>query len=127
MSFIETNNNPLKRTVGDCVIRALSQVTGRDWDTTYIGVITQGFALKDMPSSNNVWGWYLFENGFDRYAVPDTCPKCYTVKDFCRDHPDGTYVLATGSHVVAVIDGDYYDTWDSGEETPVYYWERSKK
>lgn len=125
MSFIETNNNPLKRTVGDCVVRAISLATGKDWDTTYIGVITQGFALKDMPSSNNVWGWYLFKNGFDRFTIPNTCPECYTVKDFCEDHPKGIFVLATGSHVVPVIDGNYYDTWDSGEENPVYYWERS--
>lgn len=125
MSFIETNNNPLKRTVGDCVVRAISLATGKDWDTTYIGVITQGFALKDMPSSNNVWGWYLFKNGFDRFTIPNTCPECYTVKDFCEDHPKGIFVLATGSHVVPVIDGNYYDTWDSGDENPVYYWERS--
>jgi hypothetical protein len=26
--------------------------------------------------------------------------------------------------VVTVQDGKYYDTWNSGNEVPVYYWEK---
>jgi hypothetical protein len=33
-------------------------------------------------------------------------------------------VIGTGTHVVAVIGGDYYDTWDSGEKVVLYYFER---
>ena len=36
--------------------------------------------------------------------------------------PKGTYVLGTGNHVVAVVNGDYYDMWDSGDEIPAYVW-----
>ena len=74
-----------------------------------------------MPSSNSVWSNYLINDGYKRYAIPNTCPNCYTVRDFCEDHPYGTYLLATGTHVVTCIDGDWLDTWDSGDETPVYY------
>jgi hypothetical protein len=49
---------------------------------------------------------------------------CYTIKEFCKDHPIGDYLLGTGSHVVAVLDGNYYDTWDSGSEVPIYYFKR---
>jgi hypothetical protein len=28
---------------------------------------------------------------------------------------------------VAVSDGDYFDTWDSGDEVPVYYFEKDEK
>ena len=122
MSFVLFNSNPDGNYVGDCVIRAISKVTGRDWDDTYIAVAVTGFALKDMPSSNNVWGTYLRWKGFKRYAIPNTCPDCYSVGEFCKDNPRGTYLLATGSHVVAVVDGDYYDIWDSGDEVPIYYW-----
>ena len=38
--------------------------------------------------------------------------------------PDGTYILAMATHVVAVVDGDWLDTWDSGDETPLYYWQK---
>ena len=84
------------------------------------------YYLSDMPSSNNAWGEYLYLNGYRRFIIPDTCPVCYTIKDFCLDHPHGRFLVATGSHVVAVIDGDYYDTWDSGYEIPIYYFEKER-
>lgn len=122
--YIEHNVNPANKRVGDCVIRAISTVLEQDWDSIYIDVILEGFAVKDMPSSNYVWGNYLVKKGFKRIAIPNSCPKCYTVKDFANDHQQGRYVLATGTHVVAVINGNYLDTWDSGDEIPVYYFER---
>lgn len=29
--------------------------------------------------------------------------------------------------MVSVVDGDYYDAWDSGKEVPVYYWHKEVK
>lgn len=78
-----------------------------------------------MPSANNVWGAYLKKLGFSRHIIPEDCSDSYSVSDFAMDHPRGTYLLALASHVVCVIDGDWHDTWDSGAETPLYYWERT--
>ena len=89
-------------------------------------IVLQGFAMKDMPSSNHVWGTYLHEHGFKRYVIPDTCPDCYTVAQFAEDNPVGTYMLAIGTHVVAVKDGNYMDTWDSGNEIPMFYWKKEE-
>lgn len=119
--FIYENLNPEKRVVGDCVIRAIAKLTDKPWEYTYIDVIVQGYNMYDMPSSNEVWSSYLKSQGFYKKVIPNTCPDCYTVKDFCKDHPKGKYLLATGSHVIAVIDGNYYDTWNSGDEIPIYY------
>ena len=124
MSYIFYNPNPQRKLVGDCVVRAVSKVTGQDWEKTYIDLVLQGFIMSDMPSANYVCGAYLASRGFVREVIPNECPDCYTVKNFCEDNPEGTYVLATGSHVVAVIDGDYYDSWDSGEEVPMYMWRK---
>lgn len=124
MSYIEYNPNPSKKLVGDCVIRAITKVTDSDWKSVYMDILLQGYSMNDMPSSNAVWGAYLYSQGFKRAVIPNTCPDCYTVKDFCHDYPRGVYLLATGSHVVAVVDGNYYDTWDSGDEIPIYYWRK---
>ena len=118
------NPNPAGRRVGDCTVRAIAKAVGKDWETVYAGIALQGYCAADMPSANHVWGAYLRANGFVRRIIPDQCPDCYTVSDFCRDHPRGIYVLAISGHVVTVEDGDWFDTWDSGDEIPLYYWER---
>jgi hypothetical protein len=125
--YINYNANPLGKQVGDCVIRAISKVTNQDWETTYSGLSVQGYMMFDMPSANSVWGAYLRKQGFKRHIIPDTCPDCYTVRDFCEEHPNGTYLLALDKHVVAVDSGNYFDTWDSGNESPIYYFERNEE
>lgn len=122
--YIYKNENPKKKTVGDCVIRAISTVTDLSWNSTYLEITMLGLEMCDMPSSNHVWAEYLYRKGYDRQIIPNTCPMCYTIKQFCEDYPIGCYILATGTHVVAVIDGNYYDTWDSGEEVPIYYFRK---
>lgn len=123
MSFVQANPNPRNGRVGDCVIRAITIATNSTWEKVYTELAAYGFAMGDMPSSNAVWGQYLKDKGFKRDIIPDTCPQdCYTIIDFCNDNPNGTYILGTGSHVVAVIDGNYLDTWDSGNEAPIYFW-----
>ena len=126
MSFVFYNPNPAGRFVGDCTIRAICKLTGQDWDTVYAGTAFQGFLRKDMPSGNSTWGSYLKRHGYVMGMVPNTCPDCYTVEDFCRDNPKGKFLLALDGHVVAVVDGDYYDTWDSGKSFPIYYWKKEE-
>lgn len=118
--YIYKNINPNGSNVGDCVIRALSIALNQTWDETYLELMQLGFYLKDMPSANRVWGDYLLQSGFERFQILNTCPFCYTVKDFCNDNPSGTYVLGTGTHAIASIDGNYIDSWDSGNETVLF-------
>ena len=122
--FVQMNPNPLRKTVGDCVIRAISTATERDWDEVYLELMLIGYELKDMPNANEVWGTYLRRNGFTRQNIPNTCPECYTVRDFAADNPIGTFVLGTGTHAICVKQGNYYDTADSGDEVPVYVWKK---
>ena len=120
--WVYYNPNPTGKHVGDCSVRAITKATGEDWDTAYCGISMQGLILKNMPSSNSVWGTYLRRKGFKRKMLPDECPECYTVEQFCEDHPTGLFVVAVQNHVLTVLDGDYYDAWDSGKETPIFYY-----
>lgn len=120
----EYNPNPIGIRVGDCVIRAISKVLDQDWETTFVALCLQGLMMCDMPSSNAVWAAYLRHKGFKKRVIPDTCPECYTVKDFCEEHPQGSFVLGTGKHAVAVVDGNCFDAWHSLNETPIYYFEK---
>ncbi len=122
MSYVFFNPNPSGKRIGDCVIRAIAKITDQTWTDTYIDIALKGFELCDMPSSNAVWASYLRQRGFRRFIISDDCADCYTVNDFCVDFPRGAYLLATGSHVVTVVDGNYFDAWDSGSEVPVAFW-----
>lgn len=120
--YIYVNPNPRGALIGDCAVRAIAVALGITWDDSYRLLADYGFMLKNLPNADSVWGAVLMDNGYSRKAIPDTCPACYTIRDFCHDHPQGTFVVGTGSHVVAVIDGNYYDSWDSGDEVPIMYW-----
>ena len=122
--WIEWNNNPTGRSVGDCAIRAVSKALDIDWETAYAKVAANGYAMGDMPSSDSVWGSVLRQNGFYRAAIPNECPDCYTAEDFCRDNPVGTFVLAFGGHVATVKNGNLYDSWNSSREVPQFVWYR---
>lgn len=116
------NPSPTGRNVGDCSVRAVAKALNTDWETAYALISMNGYLMGDMPSSNSVWGAVLRQNGFSRYAIPNTCPDCYTIGDFADENPRGTYVVGTGNHVVTIKDGVIYDSWDSRNEIPQYYW-----
>lgn len=128
MSYTYYQPNPLGRSVGDCAVRALSKALGQTWEETYVGLSLEGFTRGDLLNADSVWGPYLYRHGFRRHFIPDDGLGAYTVADFVRDNPQGTFVLSMpGRHVVTVVDGSVYDSWDSLNEVPQYYWERSGK
>lgn len=118
------NPSPIGAKVGDCAVRALSKALGSDWGSVYTMLVVKGYEMSDMPNSNAVINALLMDRGFERETIPNTCPYCYTVKDFAEEHPEGTFVLGTGSHVVCVKDGTVYDSWDSTHEIPIVYWKK---
>lgn len=120
--FIYKNPNPCKCLVGDCVIRAIAIAMNKPWRDIYLDLCTQGLLMCDMPSSNAVWKAYLLQNDYI-IKIPDES----TIAAFAAAHTKGAYIIGTGEHAVAVINGNYYDTWDSGQETPAFYLTRENE
>ena len=118
------NPNPHGLITDDCTVRAISLISHKSWDETYIGIAVTGYNSKRMMSTNSTWCLYLSSLGFKQIMIPNFCPDCYTVREFCNDNPTGEFVLTTGTHVIGAIDGDYYDAWDSGNEVPISYWRK---
>jgi hypothetical protein len=122
--YIEFQNNPGGRKVGDCTVRALSKALSVTWEKAFAMLTVNAFLMADMPSSNSVLGAVLREHGFYRAVIPNTCPDCYTAADFCKDNPKGIYVLGFGRHVATVVNGQLFDSWNSENEIPQFVWYR---
>lgn len=120
--WMRSNPNPGHKEVPDCVIRAISLALNKRWLDVYDDLCELGRQEYNMPSADAVWGKYLYQQGFEPFLLPESCPSCVTIRLFCHMHPNGVYIVGTGNHAVAVIDGDYYDSWDSGEEIPSFFW-----
>lgn len=124
MNYIYYNPNPIGKHTGDCVIQALCKVLDKPWEEIYIGLARTGLLIYETMESNATWDLYLRNHGFSRHSIPNTCPDCYTVADFCRDNPIGQFVLGMGDHAVAIENGMIFSTWDCSNEIPIYYYER---
>lgn len=130
MAWIFFNLNPLEKRTGDCVVRALSYAFDQTWDDTFWELAQTGFERAEMPSWNTTWWALLRKKGFSRHVIPDSCPDCYTVEDYCHDHPKGKYILFIpysnegSGHVTVVENGNVYDTWDCTQEIPLVYWRK---
>lgn len=124
--WIKYNANPVANRVEDCAIRAVAVAMDIPWDDAFDLIADSAKAMGGVMHLNAAFGAVLRQNGFRRYIIPNHCPDCYSIKDFCRDHPEGTFVVGTDSHVVAVINGNYIDSFNSGDLIAIYYWEDTK-
>lgn len=128
MSWTYYNPNPVRQDgeVGDCAVRAVAKALGISWEAAHVRLSFNAYLMGDIQNSDLVWGSVLRKAGFVREIVPNTCPDCYTVRDFCEDHPYGIFVIKSENHVAIVIDGVLYDSWNSEMKIPIYYWTRKE-
>lgn len=122
--WVFCNPNPCRREEPDCVVRAIAVATDQSWDTVHWDLCVMSHAKCTMPSVNWLWGLYLKKYGFEKFLLPESCPECTTVREFCKRYPHGTYIIGTGSHAVCVRDGNYIDAWDSGDTVPTYFYRK---
>lgn len=126
-NWVRYNANPKHNRVGDCAIRCVSKVLDIDWDSAFALIAAQAYSGKLTMDTDASWEAVLYHRGFRRQLCPDGCPGCYSLEQFCEEHPEGSYAVKLYDHVVAVVDGRYFDTWDSGDEIPIYYWHKEEQ
>lgn len=127
MPYSYYNPNPVKNNTRDCAIRAVAKALDIDWEDSFARISAMAYGMGETMDANAAWGAVLRQNGFYRDIIPNTCPDCYTAKDFCRDYPKGVYVLGFGNHTATVIDGVLYDSWDSSAMIPQYFWYKKRE
>lgn len=120
--WVYANPNPEKKQVPDCVIRAICIALNKPWLEVSDELYTFARREYSVTCDDNIWSHYLYSLGFEPFLLPESCPRCITIKEFAKMHPYGIYIIGTGKHAVAIINGNYYDSWDSGNEIPSFFW-----
>lgn len=127
--YYQPNYKDLKDKVGDCQIRALSKALGLTWLEVFdltIPICRELQTYTIFACDLNKTKSAMESLGFTYTGVSNkrgtTRP---TVDSFAKDHPVGTYILKVANHVVACVDGQYFDTWDSGHCSLYGYYKKN--
>lgn len=113
--YYQPNKKDLKDKYDDCVVRALTKVLDKDWIEVFDDLVKYARGIQCMPSSKQCYEQYLKDNGFVYIGISNKKgSKRPTVTQFAKEHKKGKYLVNLAGHVVAIVNGKYYDTWDSG-------------
>lgn len=125
--YFQPNKKDLRDKVGDCQIRALAKALGKTWLEVFdlITPICREQQVMDIFSCDLAKTKEAMSGlGFAYTGISNKKgTKRPTVDSFAKDHKEGRYIVSVAHHVVAVVDGKYYDTWDSGEKSLYGFYE----
>ena len=115
----EYNPNPKERNIGDCTLRSYCAAFNISWDQAFD--IASRVAKENSSMIQYVADKVLTEEFnctvSEKYNKKTVKSKDrITVNEFAMTHPYGTYILHVRQHQVTVKNGEYWDSWDSGEK-----------
>lgn len=121
--YYQPNKKDIKDEYGDCVIRALTKALEMEWKAVFNELIPYAIEMQAMPNNKVCYEKYITDKGLVWYGckAKKGC-KRQTVSTFTKSHKSGVYILRVAHHLVTVVDGNYYDTWDCGDKTVYGYW-----
>jgi hypothetical protein len=131
-TFHYHNQNPHNRITTDCVIRAISTATEIPYDRVVMELAELQCKIGYDDGDDKLYDKYLQSKGWIKHKQPrkDDNTK-YTGKEFCEEiqthrHWYNPAIIAHvgGHHVVAIMFGQIYDTWNSTGGCIGNYWER---
>lgn len=128
------NQNPHNRITTDCVIRAISTATGKAYED--IVILLAGIQIKTGfdPSEKDGYGKLLKHLGWEMHKQPRKADgRKYTGKEFCQALSNGELDIESNKriiahigthHLVAIMDWQVWDIWDSTGGCIGNYWTR---
>lgn len=118
-----------KKRAEDCVVRALMKLTGKSWIECFDELCVIAREKMRMPNEWKTVEKWLKINGYEKFSYGKLYKGMHreTVSEFARKHNKGKFLLNLMGHVVACVDGYYYDSWDSGNCKILTYYEYKKR
>ena len=124
MNYQFYNPHPQQKRVRDCVKRALTLATGKDYKQVSLELnrLKKETGAKEFNSNEN-WKEYVKRLGWEKLSFPAIKgqPRM-NGHTFTENYPMGTYLLRMAGHLVTVKDGVLYDTWDSRDKCVYNAW-----
>lgn len=125
--YYQPNSKDLKDEYGDCTIRALSKALNVQWLEAFdltIPLCREYQVSNVFGAPSKIERQIIERLGFDYHPISNRKgTKRPTVLSFAKEHPHGTYIANVAHHEVAVVDGQYFDTWDCGYKSLYGYYE----
>lgn len=116
--FVYTNPHPKGLHTDDCVKRAIVLTTGKDYKEVQreLNQLKNRIGAKHY-NDGKVWKHYMKENNFIKLSFPAVAgePRMDGHR-FVEEYKSGAYILHMAKHLVAVVDGNLLDTWDSRDK-----------
>jgi hypothetical protein len=99
----------------DCVVRATAVAFGIPYDEAH-AIMEAGGRVAGKGTQDDIYykAWSDLAERTGKRIVKHSFPavkgkKRMNVLDFCRSHPEGTFITRQAGHVAAVIDGYLHD------------------
>ena len=120
--YYQPNEKDPDEVYNDCVVRALTKVLGLSWLSVF-DILASIARDKQCPlNCAPCFETLLYRRGFKYSDYKEAKTKPLTVKDFAKTHKRGKYFLKLNNHCVAVVNGKYFDVWDSGMKRVYGVW-----
>ena len=105
--FVETNPNPYGDNIDDCLLRAITLATGKDYYDVFDGMVEMADRYKWELDELRTAIKYLRSIGWEFCELEEKI----TVKQFSKRQHDPRILIVNG-HATFTKDGNTYDTWN---------------
>ena len=120
--FIEYNANPYGKYIDDCLVRAITKATGKDYMEVMDGLI-------EVADNHDGWDIDEVRTGFEYLKSLGwecfTTSKRVTVNQFSKAYTDPRIVFVRG-HATYTEGGNIYDTWNPSRYKVNYVFAKCK-
>ena len=119
------NANPHNKLSDDCVVRAICTALSQSWEQTVRELTEIGIKYGYMCDDVKCYEKYLAQKGWIKHKQPKKADGTkYTGKEFCMNCSTNKNYIAHigGHHIVAIIEGQVWDIWNSTGGCIGNYW-----
>lgn len=118
MLYKKFNVNPKGRDTSDCVVRALTIATGKDYKTIYTELFNISLESGYFLNEKRVEDVLLEREGFKKQKQPRKNDGTkYKVREILLLTNASIIVIRVAHHLTVVKDGILLDTWNCSEKT----------